>query len=144
MQCKHTRTHTQTHTHTHSHYGFCKDSKENICFESITSHIFIFLSPAVIISPCQTNQKAETERRLGERLILSTVRFTNVLPSQTGSVRGDVTWVCVCASLPWDCVSVCVCVCVINGLMLIFLGEFELYFTIIFANMIITLKTNHQ
>lgn len=72
-----------------------------LCFESITSHIFIFLSPRCYnFLPCQTNQNAKTEQRLRERLRFSTVRFTDALLLQTGSVRGDMTCVCVCL---WIC-----------------------------------------
>lgn len=58
-----------------------------LCFESITSHIFIFLSPRCYnFLPCQTNQNAKTKRGLRERLRFSTVRFTNAALLQTGSV----------------------------------------------------------
>lgn len=42
--------HTPTHTNTDSHYGFCKDSKENICVLKVLPVIFLyFFPPAVII-----------------------------------------------------------------------------------------------
>lgn len=68
-----------------------------LCFESITSPIFIFLSPCCYnFLPCQTNQNTKTKRRLRQRLRFSTVRFTGALLLQTSSVqRLDL---CVCAS----------------------------------------------
>lgn len=76
-----------------------------LCFESITSHIFIFLSPCCYnFLPCQTNQNAKTKRRLKEQLRFSTVRFTNAFLLQTGSVWGDMTCVCVFVDLCAVCV----------------------------------------
>lgn len=70
-----------------------------LCFESITSHIFIFLSPCCYnFLPCQTNQNTTTKRRPRERLRFSTVRFADAQHSQTGSVRGDMTCVFVWAA----------------------------------------------
>lgn len=115
--CKHTykRAHKHIqcnmcrHTHTDTHYGFCRDSKENICFESITSLIFIFLSPCCYnFLPCQTNQNTKTKRRLRQRLRFSTVRFTGTLLSQTSSVQRDLTCVFVHPCTVTVHVSVCV------------------------------------
>lgn len=111
-----------------------------LCFESITSHIFIFLSPCCYnFLPCQTNQNAKTKRRLKEQLRFSTVRFTNALLLQTGSVQGDMTCVCVCG-------SVC-CVCVKRALVLIFTSAKTVQFILFklhLKRINITLANNHQ
>lgn len=45
-----TPTYTHMHTNTDSHYGFCKNSKENICVLKVLPVIFLyFFPPAVII-----------------------------------------------------------------------------------------------
>lgn len=94
---------TPTYTHAHKHrlplWILQGQQGKYLCFESITSHIFIFLSPRCHnFLPCQTNQNAKTKRGLRERLRFSTVRFTNAPLLQTGSVLEDMTC-CMCVSV---------------------------------------------
>lgn len=92
----HTNMCTQAHTVQHRHplWILQRQQGKYLCFESITSDIFIFLSPCCYnFLPCQTNQNTKTKRRLRQRLRFSTVRFTGTLLLQTSSVQRDLTCV---------------------------------------------------
>lgn len=116
----HVHTHTYRHTLTHTHQLGLLQGKY-LCFQSITSHIFIFLSPCCYnFLPCQTNQNAKTKRGLRERLRFSTVRFTDA-PALTNRLcvgRRDLCVsvdLCTVAVPTWACLFVCACVRVWDG-----------------------------
>lgn len=124
-KCKHTYktctqahiAHADTHTYPHPLWILQRQQGKYLCFESITSHIFIFLSPCCYnFLPCQTNQNTKTKRRLRQQLRFSTVRFTGTLLLQTSSVQRDLTCVfvhlctvtvhvCMCGWVRWSCVD---------------------------------------
>lgn len=107
-------THTCKQTHKHTHTPAMASARKISCFQSITSHIFIFLSPCCYnFLPCQTNQNAKTKRGLRERLRFSTVRFTDA-PALTNRLcvgRRDLCVsvdLCTVAAPAWACLFVCV------------------------------------
>ena len=101
-------THIHTHTHTHKLKVLQRQQGKYLCFESLTSHIFIFLSPCCYnFLPCQTNQNAKTKRGLRERLRFSTVRFTNRLCARRRDLCVSVD-LCTVVLSAWECLFVCV------------------------------------
>lgn len=85
--------HKRTHTHSESHYE--RQQGKYQCFESITSYIFIFLSPAVIIfSPVKQIKMPKPNRGRGSDFPLSgsqTQRsYKQSLCTETGPVCSTV------------------------------------------------------